>query len=130
MGIDTSGVAVRMTARRGAPVRLQSVFDTVPDEGSWRHVLLADGNLGIGGDPLVLLRRVWHLLAPGGSTIVETDPPGTGLRTGRARIGAGPWFPWSLVAADAVAPLAAREGLALRWSASRQGRWFSEFARP
>lgn len=65
LGIDTSPRAVRMTARRGGLARRQSVFERVPGEGSWRHVLLADGNLGIGGQGVPVVRRAWTTVIAG-----------------------------------------------------------------
>ena len=53
------------------------VFDDVPREGRWGTALLADGNVGISGDPVHLLRRVRQLLQPGGRAVVEVSGPGT-----------------------------------------------------
>jgi hypothetical protein len=39
-------------------------------------VLLLDGNIGIGGDPHRLLRRVRELLTPTGRLLVELDVDG------------------------------------------------------
>lgn len=129
LGIDVSATAVRMTGRRGGRVFHGDVFGPVPDAGEWDHVLLADGNIGIGGAPLVLLARARELLAPGGSVIVEVDPPGRGLQCGTARIGPGRPFPWALVGADAVAGLAGHAGFEPEWQADRCGRWFAELRR-
>lgn len=107
----------------------QSVFEPIPGEGAWRHVLLADGSIGIGGDPAALLRRVLELLEPEGTAIVEVDAPGSGLRRGCARIGSGPPFPWSLVGGDAVESMAAGVGLLTSWEANSGDRWFVELAR-
>lgn len=96
------------------------VFDTLPREGSWAHVVLADGNIGIGGDPVALLTRAAALLAPGGTVLVELEPPGSRLWTGHARVetaadtGAasmGPWFQWASVGVDCLDELAAQTGL-------------------
>lgn len=129
LGIDTSLTAIRLTVERGGLALRRSVFDRVPGEGSWRHVLLADGNLGIGGDPLTLLCRVGELLAPEGSAMVELHPPGTGLRSGRAQIDDGPWFPWSRVGVDAIEALAASASLRVGWTANRDERWLVELVR-
>ena len=37
-------------------------------------MLLADGNIGIGGRPARLLQRCAQLLAPGGQILVEAEP--------------------------------------------------------
>lgn len=130
LGVDSSVTAIRLTRSRGAAAVRRDVFDRLPGEGRWAHVLLADGNIGIGGDPITLLRRTATLVRPGGSALVELDPPGTGLATGRVRVrdGATPgaWFPWAWLGADAVAGAAAEAGMAMRWSASSGARWFAE----
>jgi SAM-dependent methyltransferase len=135
LGTDISAVAVRLTRSAGAPAVRRDVFARQPGEGRWRHALLADGNIGIGGDPVRLLRRVRALLAPGGTALVEVDPPGTGLRTGRVRLSTvdvdgDSWFDWAWLGADAVAPTAARAGLRMTWLREAGGRWFTELTRP
>lgn len=135
LGIDTSATAVRMARHKGAAALRRSVFDPLPGESRWRHALVADGNIGIGGDPSALLRRLASLLAPGGTVLVETEPPGIGVRQEcvrlvRAGSPAGPSFRWAWVAADALDPLARAAGLLPRWSRSYDGRWFAELERP
>ena len=76
LGIDITPYAVDLARSSGALVMLRDVFDRVPGTGRWTTVLLADGNIGIGGDPAALLRRVAELLAPQGRAIVELEPPG------------------------------------------------------
>jgi SAM-dependent methyltransferase len=130
LGVDISPVAVGLTRRRGALALCANVFDRVPAEGRWRHVLLADGNVGIGGDPAALLRRVATLLAPDGTALVELERPGTGLRVDIARLMRGKhasaWFPWARLAVDAVAGPAAAAGLRVLATVGAAGRWFAE----
>ena len=116
LGVDHSSRAGQACRDRKGVVLRQDIFAPIPDEGSWSHVLLADGNIGIGGDPGTLLRRCARLLAPGGSVLIELESPGTGLWRGRARLGhpamsgGGPWFGWARVGIDALDQLAAEAG--------------------
>ena len=135
LGVDTSETAVRLARSRGAAALRRSIFDPLPGESRWQHALLADGNIGIGGDPSALLRRLAALLARGGTVLVETDPPGTGIRQESVRLiragaPAGPAFCWAWVAADALGSLAGAAGLRPRWSRSYDSRWFAELERP
>jgi SAM-dependent methyltransferase len=86
LGIDTSAVAVRLTRRRGGAALRRDVFAPLPGEGRWSHALLMDGNIGIGGDPAVLLCRCADLLRRGGTVLVELDQPGAGLWRGNVRV--------------------------------------------
>lgn len=101
LGIDVTPGAISLARRRGAPVLERSVFDRVPASGRWASALLLDGNIGIGGDPRVLLARVGTLLRPGGRVLVELDPcdRGTVVDVVRLRVDgvAGPWFAWARV---------------------------------
>ncbi|MBV8993547.1 MAG: class I SAM-dependent methyltransferase [Pseudonocardiales bacterium] len=126
LGVDCSPLAVRQCHFRGAAVLHRDVFATLPGEGRWHHVLLADGNIGIGGDPLRLLRRCVGLLQRGGTMLVEAEHPGAGLWRGAARLqvagcAAGPWFPWAIAELPVLAALAALAGfqVADRYHADR-----------
>ncbi len=106
----------------------RSVFDRIPGEGRWRHVLLADGNIGIGGDPAVLLRRTAELIAPDGDVLVELEAPGHGVRHERVRLRpsqADTWFSWAWVGAEAIADVAAEADLRVVWTTQRDHRWFA-----
>ncbi|TWF77947.1 methyltransferase family protein [Pseudonocardia hierapolitana] len=127
LGVDSSTAAVTRCKARGAAVLHRDLFDVLP--GRWQHVLLADGNIGIGGDPLRLLRRAAALLRPGGTVLVETDPDPAAYWAGTARVhtpeGAGRPLPWAVVGADALRAVAAAAGLEV--IAARAGRrCFSE----
>jgi SAM-dependent methyltransferase len=129
LGIDVTPYAVRMAQSAGALALLRDVFGRVPGAGRWMTVLLADGNIGIGGDPAALLQRVGELLVPGGQALVEVQPPGVPLRRERVRLrregATGAWFPWAYVGADQIGDLALAAGLVPgeTWTAS--GRWFA-----
>ena len=108
----------------GAPVHLGDVFGAVPRTGAWRTVVLADGNVGIGGDAVRMLRRVRALLAPEGRVLCELHPEADGGATGPVRLeGLGvtsAWFPWALLGPAALAGTAAAASLAVveTWDAA------------
>jgi SAM-dependent methyltransferase len=129
LGIDISGEAIAQARERGAAARLCDVFGTVPDSGWWKHVLLADGNIGIGGHPARLLQRCRRLLRPDGTIIVEIGPPGSGTWRHPVRLRHNgldsPPFWWAAVATDDLEPIAHEANLAVerRWASA--GRWFA-----
>lgn len=128
LGIDVTPYAVKLARTAGALTLLRDVFEHVPGTGRWMTVLVADGNIGIGGDPAALLRRVAELLTPLGRAIVEVQPPGAALRLEQVRLRQGeqasPWFAWAYVGADQVEELAAKAGLAVTETWTSHGRWF------
>jgi SAM-dependent methyltransferase len=63
LGVDVSPVAVRLARARGAKAIERSIFARLPGAGTWGSALVLDGNIGIGGRPDALLRRVADLLA-------------------------------------------------------------------
>lgn len=79
LGVDNSAVAVELTRRRGGVALFGDLSGPLPGGGGWDRVLLADGNIGIGGDRVRTVRRAVELLSPGGAVIVELDPPRRGL---------------------------------------------------
>ncbi len=115
LGVDVVPEAVRQTRERGVAAVVRDVFESLPGEGRWLSVLLADGNIGIGGDPVALLRRARALLDPRGRVVVELAGPGRGHRTAWAELHCGEArsrpFRWSLVGTDAIEALAAGAGL-------------------
>jgi len=135
LGVDPAPGAIALARQRGASVLQRSVFDPLPGEGRWRTVLLLDGNVGIGGDAVRLLRRCRSLMAPDATLVAEVDAPGVGWRTCRARLERdeqrGPWFAWTVVGADAIASVAEDAGLSV--TAMMRGaerRWFAYLSTP
>ena len=78
-------------------------------------VLLADGNVGLGGDPTRVLRRAADLLRRGGLCIAEFDSAPTGVITRWVRLESartvGPWFRWATVGVDSAPRIAGDAGL-------------------
>ncbi|GIE06952.1 methyltransferase domain-containing protein [Paractinoplanes durhamensis] len=129
LGIDVSGAAVRLARRRGASALRRDVFEPLPGIGRWHHVLLADGNIGIGGDPARLLRRCRRLLAPSGRLHVETAAPGTTGWAGPARIDGGATeLPWASVPPGDLPALAAATSMRLLDTWTGGNRWFATMA--
>ncbi|WP_405768527.1 class I SAM-dependent methyltransferase [Streptomyces sp. NBC_01538] len=122
LGIDVSEAAVDHTVRLGGQALRRSVFEPLPGEGRWDTALLIDGNVGIGGDPAALLRRMAQLITPGGLLIVETVADGDvgevderlSVRivrfTSDAHRTTGPSFPWARLGTPALLRHAARAG--------------------
>jgi SAM-dependent methyltransferase len=115
LGVDISRAAVARVRQAGASALHRSVFDPLPGQGRWATVLLADGNIGIGGRPAGLLYRCAQLLVPGGRMLIEADPGDIDERMtawlehpdGRR----GPVFPWARMGTVALLRAAADIGL-------------------
>ncbi|MGL5823998.1 MAG: class I SAM-dependent methyltransferase [Nocardioides sp.] len=132
LGIDVLPEAVFQTRERGAPALLRDVFDRIPAEGRWETALLADGNIGIGANPIVLLRRVREVLAPSGRAVLDLAPPGTGIRAGTVRLEndgrVSEPFPWATVGVDSAEYLAAEAGFEAARIYRFADRWFGVLA--
>jgi SAM-dependent methyltransferase len=128
LGVDISRTAVARVLRAGAPALHRSVFDPLPGQGRWATVLLADGNIGIGGLPAALLHRCAQLAAPDGRILIEAEPGDVDEqvtawlehRDGRR----GPVFPWARLGVAAVARAAADAGLHVTGQWQHAGRAF------
>ncbi|GAA3671388.1 class I SAM-dependent methyltransferase [Nonomuraea antimicrobica] len=129
LGIDVTPRAVALTRRAGGFALLRDVFEDVPGSGRWATALLADGNIGIGGNPEVLLHRVRQLLRPGGTILAEVAPPGTRSRVDRLRLRRGPltgeWFAWATVSASDLERVALACGFTESEHWSAHGRWLA-----
>jgi SAM-dependent methyltransferase len=130
LGVDVAPAAVALTRARGGLALRRSVFDRVPGAGRWRFAVVADGNIGIGGEVGGLLSRIRELLAPGGRALIEVEPTDTDRRLevevtgpdGR-RVGS---FPWARVGAAALARLGHSCGLDAGDGWQCEGRHFVE----
>lgn len=114
LGVDLSPVALAAATGRGALALRRDLFRPLPGEGRWGTVLLADGNIGIGGDPARLLRRAARLVAAGGRAVVEVDRGDADSRgpvriVGAAGVESDP-FAWAVVGMRALARYAAPAG--------------------
>ena len=126
LGIDISPEAIRQARRRGGLAILRDVFAPVPGEGRWDSALLADGNIGIGGDPDRLLARVRQIVRPGGRVVVELDAEGTDVEHHRWRLHVDgrltPVFEWALVGVDAIERVARGAGFTVEELTSASDR--------
>jgi SAM-dependent methyltransferase len=129
LGVDLSPAAVSVARDRGANAIVGSIFDEVPGAGTWRTALLLDGNIGIGGSPARLLRRLWALLQTSGEVLVELDPPNGETRMLTARLqtatATSGWFPWARVAAADIEGVARAGGFRVRAMGQDAQRWFA-----
>lgn len=130
LGVDIAPSAIEATRRRGGSAHQGSIFGPIPEAGSWGSALLLDGNIGIGGDPRVLLARTRELLRLGGRVLAEVEPPGSGSRGLRVRIESGgeicgDWFDWALVDVQGLSETAARVGFTISTVWTGGGRWFA-----
>ncbi|MDJ0359450.1 methyltransferase domain-containing protein [Rhodococcus sp. H29-C3] len=134
LGVDTSKKAVDLTVGRGGRAVLRDLFEPLPNAGDWACVLLADGNIGIGGDPVRLLRRAAELIRPDGAVIAEVHAPGAAEvqpQTVRWETDTmvGDWFAWASVSANATYAIAHAAGLAVVDIAPIHGRFFARLER-
>jgi SAM-dependent methyltransferase len=117
LGVDQSATAVQLARRSGAPALHRDVFGPLPGTGRWHTVLLADGNIGLGGDPPRILARASELLRRGGRCLAEFDSAATGVRHSWVRLESakvvGPWFRWASVGIDSAGRLAEQVGLSV-----------------
>nr|WP_238161666.1 class I SAM-dependent methyltransferase [Micromonospora endolithica] len=138
VGVDVSSYAVRLARSRGVVALRRDVFAPLPAEGRWAHVLLMDGNIGIGGDPVALLARCRDLLRADGTVLVELEAPGPGLWRGHSRLVSrdadgeprpGAAFRWARLDTVAAHGVAVAAGLNVRTLFAAGRRWFGELAR-
>jgi SAM-dependent methyltransferase len=114
LAVDLAARAVTLTRSSGALALHRDVFDHLPGAGRWATVLLADGAIGIGGDPAALLRRAGELLRPEGTVLAEASPPGSA---------------WVRVDARDLVELAGVAGLRTAETWASSGRWFARLRR-
>ena len=134
LGLDIAPHAVALARARGCRVLRRSVFDPLPEEGSWGSALLLDGTVGIDGDPKRLLRRLAALLRPGGAVLAEFEPPQAMSREVRLRVETldevSDWFPWAWVSTDDVNRISQSAGLDVADVWTARGRWFAQLGVP
>ena len=128
LGVDMAPEAVALASSGGMPILHASIYDKVLDDSRWATVLLADGNIGIGGDPVALLSRAAALCT--GPVLVEVDSPTTVTSRVQVRIETSTgrtsdWFPWAHVSAVDLPAVAAQAGLNVDSCWSADGRWFA-----
>jgi SAM-dependent methyltransferase len=129
-GVDIAPAAARRARDRGATVILGSIFDPIPRPGCWRTALLLDGNIGIGGRPVALLRRVGELLAGDGQVLCELERPGSASRCELIALEdsegvRSSWFAWARLSVDEIHGISARAGFVVEETWEDAGRWFA-----
>ena len=134
IGVDIAPAAVRHARDRGAAVILGSIFGPIPSPGRWRTALLLDGNIGIGGRPVALLRRVGELLRDDGEVLCELEPPAKASQCELVALEDGDgirstWFAWARVGVDEIQTVGARGGFNPSEIWQDGGRWFARLAR-
>ncbi len=129
LGIDVVDEAVGQTRERGVSALHRDVFAKLPGEGRWSTALLADGNIGIGGEPVALLARMRELIDPRGRVVVELAGPGARSLSVWARLECDGTrsrpFKWAVVAADDIGVMAAQAGLVVVATHAIGDRWVS-----
>jgi SAM-dependent methyltransferase len=132
LGIDINPEAIRQTRDRGALALRRDVFSRIPGEGRWQTALLADGNVGIGGDPVRLLRRVRDLITANGRIVVDLGEPGGTVRAHRVRLEVAGQrsqpFMWAVVPATSIEALANQASLRVLELVAHEARWFATLA--
>jgi SAM-dependent methyltransferase len=128
LGVDVVREAADQAVARGAVALRRDLFDRLPGEGRWDTALLADGNVGIGGDPVALLRRAGELVAADGTVVVELAPPGVSHRAGWAALHCAGLrsapFRWATVGTDDIDQVAADAGFGrVEVYPVGEGRW-------
>ncbi|WP_369213697.1 class I SAM-dependent methyltransferase [Streptomyces flavofungini] len=134
LGVDISPAAVARTRHHGGTALRRSVFDRLPREGRWGTVLLMDGNVGIGGDPVTLLTRLRELPRPGGRLLAEADADDVEesltVRVEDAHGRHGRPFRWARAGATALLRAADATGWSPTGHWTTSGRTFLELRRP
>lgn len=105
LGLDASPRLADLARSNGALCVNQNVFDPVPFEGRWHSVLLLDGNVGIGGDPVKMLARLGEIVEPSGRAYVEVDAAGPTQQLivrehHKGSVGAS--FAWAVVSMEGI----------------------------
>ena len=134
LGVDVSPIAVEIARSAGAPVLERSIFERVPAAGRWGTTLLLDGNIGIGGDPVMLLHRLRNVMRSGGRVLAELEDAGrpTGRATAwieRDGIRSAP-FPWARVSVDGIDAIARASRFTVHSSWTENGRCFARLDAP
>lgn len=118
LGVDKSSAAVELARSSGVTALCRDMFGPLPGVGRWHTALLADGNIGLGGDPWRVLRRAGEMLRARGECLVEFDPTTSGVTSRWVRLESafdiGPWFKWASVGLDCAARIGADVGFTLR----------------
>ncbi|MGR4880464.1 class I SAM-dependent methyltransferase [Streptomyces sp. LARHCF249] len=133
LGVDVSPAAVARAERLGGLALCRSVFERLPGEGRWDTALLMDGNIGIGGDPAALLKRLEEVTGSAARLIVECLGVDVDerceVRLDNGRGGLGAPFVWARLGRRALHRHARATDWCLTDEWSVAGRVFVELSR-
>jgi SAM-dependent methyltransferase len=134
LGVDVAPAAVALTRSRGGLALRRSVFDRLPGAGRWSTALVADGNIGIGGNVGGLLTRIRELLGPGGHALIEVETTDVDRQveievTGPDGNPVGS-FPWARIGASSLERIGNDCGFRCQARWQSDGRSFVELRAP
>lgn len=110
------------------------VFVDLPEPIRWQHVLLADGNIGLGGRPVQLLERIARILVPGGTALVELSERGelSIYENVQLQVGDQATIPvlWATVGFEGIDAVAVAAGLIVTEVRPVAGRYVAHLRKP
>ena len=134
LGLELVDEIPVLAREAGAPLHLGDIYGPVPHPRTWQTILLADGNIGIGGDVTRMLARCSELIADAGEIVVEIHPDAEHDRTFTGRLvdtqgHESEEFPWAEIGLAAILRRASALHLDLRQAWRLDDRNFCRLAK-